>query len=222
MFIGELAMPLPLVAKAKPVMKVGHEALAFMRKPSKFFKPLSMRTSVVNPRMTMTRPMLIQEAIVKHISPQRTFAFPREFPKKEHLQAIHQVEKRAIPKTAPSAIKVEAASSALAKTKATPTLDFEKLLEAGKTPDKGGYSKAGRGLTKKSYRSDSAYTKPTGSISEINRQGQNILEKILDHPDKIVSKESHPRFGEIIEIKVPEQGGVWFTSDQDFICFIEP
>ena len=73
MFIGELAMPLPLVAKAKPVMKVGHEALAFMRQSSKFLKPLSMRAAVVNPRMTMTRPLLIQEASAKHMIAQRAF-----------------------------------------------------------------------------------------------------------------------------------------------------
>jgi hypothetical protein len=91
MFIGELAMPLPLVVKAKPVMKVGHEALAFMRHSSRFFKPLSMRTSVVNPRMMMTRPMLIQEAIAKHMGPQRAFAFPQGFPKE--IRAIEALKK---------------------------------------------------------------------------------------------------------------------------------
>ena len=73
MFIGELSMPLPLVAKAKPVVKVGQEAFAFMRQSSKFFKPLSMRAAVVNPRMTMTRPLLIQEASAKHMTAQRAF-----------------------------------------------------------------------------------------------------------------------------------------------------
>ncbi len=102
------------------------------------------------------------------------------------------------------------------------SVSIDKLLEAGKAPDKGGYSKAGRSLTKKSYRENSIFPRPSGSIEQINNQGEKVLEEILNHPEKIITHEVRPRFGEVIEVTIPENGGARFSISEEFICFIEP
>ncbi|MCB9093402.1 MAG: hypothetical protein H6620_12685 [Halobacteriovoraceae bacterium] len=56
----------------------------------------------------------------------------------------------------------------------------------------------------------------------INKQGQKVLEELLRNPDKIISKQKHSRFGEIIQVKTPNHYGAWFTEDNKLICFIEP
>jgi len=64
------------------------------------------------------------------------------------------------------------------------TKALKNLAEAGKTPDKGGLTKAGRALAKHGGRKGSVFPKPTGTPMQINQQGQEILENILNHPNK--------------------------------------
>jgi len=68
-------------------------------------------------------------------------------------------------------------------------LSIKKLAEAGKVADKAGLTKAGRALAKHGGREGSVFPKPTGTPMQINQQGQEILEKILTHPDKKLLKD---------------------------------
>lgn len=99
---------------------------------------------------------------------------------------------------------------------------LKNMSEAGKAMDRAGFTKAGRSLMKHGYREGSVYPKPVGTPGQINEQGQKALESILNHPEKKISKYTHKRFGEIIEVVVPEKGGVRFTSDWEMIHFMEP
>jgi len=61
---------------------------------------------------------------------------------------------------------------------------LKKLSDAGKVPDRGGLTKAGRALAKHGGREGSIFPKPMGSPEQINQQGQKILENILNDPNK--------------------------------------
>ncbi|QVL57774.1 MAG: hypothetical protein KFB93_01485 [Simkaniaceae bacterium] len=100
---------------------------------------------------------------------------------------------------------------------------LDELPKAGKQHDREGLTKAGRALQKHGGRPNSNYPKPSGTITEVNAQGQKILEEILSHPDKTIIEDYKPRFGNVIDIVVPGTGGVRFTSDgKEMICFLEP
>ncbi len=101
-------------------------------------------------------------------------------------------------------------------------VDFDKLAEAGKANDRGGLTKAGRGLAKHGGRKGSCFPKPTGNPSNINKQGQELLEKILRDPNKKVKSKFFERHDEVVDIKVPELGGVRYTRDGKFIGFLQP
>ncbi len=81
--------------------------------------------------------------------------------------------------------------------------NLKQLTEAGKALDRGGYSRAGRSLMKKGYRPNSAFQKPIGNPEQINNHGQAMLEKILDHPDKVVSFKTNGRYGKFMDIQAP-------------------
>jgi hypothetical protein len=56
---------------------------------------------------------------------------------------------------------------------------------------------------------------------KINEQAQEILEKILNHPEKTVIYGELSRFGKVMDIYAPGLGGVRYTVDEDFIGFLE-
>lgn len=96
-------------------------------------------------------------------------------------------------------------------------MSIEKLAEAGKVDDRGGLTRAGRRLQKHGGRSDSVFPKPSGNISQINAQGQQMLEDILNSPNN-----------EVIELpngstKIYAQNGrgVHFDRKGNFIGFVE-
>jgi len=64
-------------------------------------------------------------------------------------------------------------------------INIDRLVAAGKEMDRGGLTKAGRGLAKHSGRDGSIFPKPLGNPVQINEQGQKILEMILNHPDGV-------------------------------------
>jgi hypothetical protein len=74
-------------------------------------------------------------------------------------------------------------------------LPIDRLIEAGKEPDRKELTKAGRALAKHGNRPDSIFSKPTGTPAQINQQGQAILEQILNHPEKCISYHTHPELG---------------------------
>ena len=100
--------------------------------------------------------------------------------------------------------------------------DAKKYAEAGKAFDRAGFTKAGRALTKHSYRKDSVFPKPVGNPTQVNEHGQRVLESILNHPEKVVYERPHPDFGKVVEVMVPGKGGARFTSDGEMIGFLEP
>lgn len=57
---------------------------------------------------------------------------------------------------------------------------------------------------------------------KINEQAQEILEKILNHPEKTVIYGELSRFGKIMDIYAPGLGGARYTVDEEFIGFLEP
>lgn len=97
-----------------------------------------------------------------------------------------------------------------------------KLAEAGKAVDRAGFTKAGRGLIKHGYREGSIFPKPTGNPSQVNEQGQKILESILNHPEKKVVYKNTSNFGEVMDVHAPGIGGARFNSAGEMIGFLEP
>ena len=93
---------------------------------------------------------------------------------------------------------------------------------AGKVLDRKGLTKAGRALGKHGGREGSFFPKPTGNPVQINKQGQEILERILNHPNKKVSRYLFKQYGEIIDIKAPELGGLRYNIKGELIGFLEP
>ncbi len=97
-----------------------------------------------------------------------------------------------------------------------------KLLEAGKILDRGGLTKAGRGLMKHGYRKGSVFPKPIGTPAQVNEQGQKVLESILSHPEKQLIPGELERYGKVIDIYAPNIGGVRYSAEGDFLGFLEP
>ena len=102
----------------------------------------------------------------------------------------------------------------------TPSLDA--LSKAGQVLDRGGLTKAGRGLAKHSGRSGSAFPKAKGSPSQINQRAQEILDNFLTNPNSKSTVWDSGRYGRIIDIEVVGSGGARFTIDGKFIGFLEP
>ena len=101
-------------------------------------------------------------------------------------------------------------------------LDLDLLAKSGQTMGKQEYTCAGRALQKHSSRSNSVFPKPFGKPSQVNQQAQNILDNILSHPKSISTQYHHPRFGHIIDIKIPNYQGVRYYDNGKFIGFLEP
>jgi RHS repeat-associated protein len=101
-------------------------------------------------------------------------------------------------------------------------LDLDVLSKIGQTLDRKGLTKAGRALQKHGGRPGTVFPKPNGNIKRINQHGQDIVDNILTHPDGVVHFRTHKQFGEIIDIKVPNTGGVRFTKSGEMIGFLEP
>jgi len=96
-------------------------------------------------------------------------------------------------------------------------IPLDQFAEAGKEPDRGDLTMAGRSLAKHGGRPDSVFPNPTGGPAQINEQGQAILEGILNDPNKSVTQSPNGN------IKVYNKcgQGAHFTSDGKFIGFIE-
>lgn len=101
--------------------------------------------------------------------------------------------------------------------------DLKQLADAGKAFDRAGFTRAGRGLMKHGDRPNGVFSKTKGTPAQINAQGQEVLEKILNHPQKVISFKTSERYGEYMDIKTPDLGGARFSADgKQFIGFLEP
>lgn len=242
MFIGELAMPLPLVAKAKPVMKVGQEAFAFMRQSSKFFKPLSMRTSVMNPRMMMARRIVsIEEKSATRMAEQLSFLERMNNPtymsgvgnpwSEMVLYQPRWLTEKGVIKIQPKVIQATRGINRSnnhthiiwSDNGQLKTISIGEMSHAGTFHDRGRFSQAGRAFEKHGQRIDTVFPRPKGTIHQKNMEGQKILDEILNHPNKKIVKEPHLNFGEVLDIWHPKGYGVRFTKDgKKMIGFLEP
>ena len=57
------------------------------------------------------------------------------------------------------------------------------------------------------------FEKPIGNPAQINEHGQEVLDIILNHPEKKVVQYTNKIYGPVIEIEAPEIGGGRFTGD---------
>ena len=72
------------------------------------------------------------------------------------------------------------------------------------------------------WKLDDFFTCPKGNSTQINKQGQKVLEEILNHPDKILFEHKLPQFGEVIDIKIQGKRGVRYYKNGELIGFLEP
>jgi len=96
------------------------------------------------------------------------------------------------------------------------------LSKAGKAidpVDKGGkLTKAGRALQKHGGRSNSAFPKPTGNPTNINKQGQKALDGILSDPSAKFTPNRHGGF----DVRLPDGKGASFYQNGSLRGFLEP
>lgn len=96
------------------------------------------------------------------------------------------------------------------------------LLNAANAPSKGGLTAVGRALQKHGSRSGSLFPKATGNATSMNAQGKSVLQNIVSHPNASTVIRHHGRFGNIVEIKIPNGQGARFSADgKTFFGFIE-
>lgn len=102
------------------------------------------------------------------------------------------------------------------------SFSLEELSNAGKAIDREGLTKAGRALDKHGNRPGSVFPKATGNQEMKNMQGQAQLDTILNHPESIIKQHNHPKYGNIIDVRIPNDKGVRFSELGEFIMFLEP
>jgi len=82
-------------------------------------------------------------------------------------------------------------------------------------------TKAGRALQKHGNRPDSAFPKPTGSPSDLNRAGQEIVDDILTTPGTTITERFHPRYGYVIDVRAPDGRGLRYSQNRILIGFLQ-
>ncbi len=98
---------------------------------------------------------------------------------------------------------------------------IEKLAEGFKIDpkDKGTlYTRAGRSLQKKGREKNNSFPAIKGDIQDINKQGQEVLESILNNPGTTVKDLG--RGG--LEFRASNGWGVRYNKDGRFCCFVQP
>ncbi|MBA3238013.1 MAG: hypothetical protein H0T62_06640 [Parachlamydiaceae bacterium] len=81
---------------------------------------------------------------------------------------------------------------------------------------------AGRALEKHCSRPKTAFPKATGSAANKNMQGEFQLADILTHPKSAMTQRHLPKYGNVIKVRIPNDRGVRFSVNGDFIMFLEP
>lgn len=103
----------------------------------------------------------------------------------------------------------------------------QELADSANTPDsndKGGrLTRAGRSLAKHNdySRVGSRLPQPKGNPETINNAARQLVDSILNDPDRTVNIRNSERFGKIIEIRRPDGVGVRFGPGNEFLHFIE-
>lgn len=107
----------------------------------------------------------------------------------------------------------------------TKVVSVGEMSHSGTIVDKGELTKAGRALQKHSERVNPTFPKPTGNPTEVNIQGQKMLDEILNHPDKqiIIQQLKRSNNDTVIDVFIPNGHGARFTKDgKEMVGFLEP
>lgn len=86
-------------------------------------------------------------------------------------------------------------------------------MKAPNAPSKYGLTAVGRALQKHGSRPGSLFPKATGNTASINAQAQSVLKNIINNPNATIVERHHARFGDIMEIKIPNGQGARFSAD---------
>ena len=103
-----------------------------------------------------------------------------------------------------------------------PSLDD--LSRAAGAMDKGGFTAAGRSLTKHGASArpgNSLFPAAKGNPAAINRQAQDLVDEILTNPGTKAINSHRGRFGNTVEYVAPDGRGVVFDSNGKFLFFRE-
>jgi len=96
---------------------------------------------------------------------------------------------------------------------------FQRMLKAGEAVDRGGLSKAGRGLQKHGSRTGSVFPSATGNPAAINQQGQHVLQDILNSQNQLTKPN---RFGGSDIYDAITGRGVRYDGSGNMMGFLEP
>jgi len=102
---------------------------------------------------------------------------------------------------------------------ATASANREDLSKAAGVLDKGELTVAGRSLRKHGIGArpgSSKFPQATGTPSQINRQAQAIVDDILSNPGTTFTKSFRGRFGDTLEVTVPDGRGIVYDANGRF------
>ncbi|WP_165604030.1 hemagglutinin repeat-containing protein [Saliniramus fredricksonii] len=104
--------------------------------------------------------------------------------------------------------------------------EVRQLLETSSQPDpsdRGGQlTKAGRALQKHGGRQGSVFPEISGGPAQINIEGKKIVREILNNPNSSIKERLTGRFGPVLEVRAPDNRGLRFSTNGEFIGFLEP
>lgn len=101
--------------------------------------------------------------------------------------------------------------------------DRKAIIAASGTPDRAGFTKAGRSLQKHGDRQGSTFPKIKGSPHQANQQANSIVEDIVSNKNSKFQLRFLPRFGKVIEIRSPDGKGLRVdANNKELIGFLEP
>jgi len=100
----------------------------------------------------------------------------------------------------------------------------DRLSRAAAAADRGGFTKAGRSLTKHGVGArtgNSKFPPAKGSPTQINRIAQEQVDDILTNPGTTIKHSHKGRFGPTIEYTAPDGRGIVFKANGEFLFFKE-
>ncbi len=103
-------------------------------------------------------------------------------------------------------------------------LDFDGLSQAASAADRGGFTVAGRSLTKHgsgARPANSLFPTAKGNPGEINIQAQIVVDDILTTPGAMIQTSYRGRFGNTIEVTTPGGRGIVYDVKGNFLFFKE-
>ena len=102
------------------------------------------------------------------------------------------------------------------------SISLDALSKAGQVMDRKGLTKAGHALHKHGGRPVTVFRKAMGNEINKNLQGHFHIDDILTHPNNITRSHHHPKYGNVIDVKIPNDRGIRYSCDGNFIMLLEP